>query len=121
MALGRGRRTTVRVFAALDFLTFGFMLVFIVGDAANRVGVEQVLEPPGSLEARIGADHPGEILHLTGAPAGLVIGAIGLLGLALRPERAGSAYHTAAAATAMLLAVAVLRRSRQLWRPSTAL
>jgi hypothetical protein len=105
---GRGRRTTVRILALLGMLTFGFMLVFVVGDAADRVGVAQVLEEPGSPEARIGADHPGEAIHLAGALAALAIGGAGLIGLVVRPERTGSAYHTAATAAAMLLTAGVV-------------
>lgn len=98
----------VRVLALLGLLTFSFMLVFVVNDAAGRVGVEQALEEPGSQEARYGADHPGEALHLIGALAALAIGGSGLIGLLVRPERAGSAYHTGATATAMLVTTAIV-------------
>jgi hypothetical protein len=106
--LSRARRITVRLLSLLGLLTFSFMLVFVFGDALDRLGIDQTLEAPGSPEARIGADHPGEAIHLTGALAALVIGGAGLFGLAARPERTGSAYHTAATATAMLLTVAVI-------------
>lgn len=98
----------VRILALLGLLTFGFMLVFVLNDAAGRVGVDQPLDEPGSPQARYGADHPGEALHLTGALAALAIGGSGLIGLIVRPERAGSAYHTGAAATAMLVTTAVV-------------
>ena len=107
-SLGRGRRIAVRILAVLGLVTFSFILVFVVNDAAGRVGVEQNLEEPGSSEARLGAEHLGEAIHLTGALAALVIGAAGLVGLATRPARAGSAYHTGAAAAAMLFATAVV-------------
>jgi hypothetical protein len=107
-ATGRGRRLAVRALAMLGLVSFSFMLLFVVGDAADRIGVEQDLEAPGSPEARIGAERPGEALHLTGALAALVIGSSGLIGLAVRPERTGSAYHTAATAAAMLLTTAVV-------------
>lgn len=105
---GRGRRMAVRILALLGLLTFSFMLVFVLNDAAGRVGVEQVLEEAGSQEARYGADHPGEALHLTGALAALAIGGAGLIGLIVRPERSGSAYHTGATATAMLVTSVVV-------------
>lgn len=106
--LRRGRRLMVRVLALLGLLTFSFILVFVVNDAAGRVGVEQVLEQPGSPEARYGADHPGEAVHLAGALAALAVGGVGLLGLMVRPERAGSAYHTGATAIAMLATAVIV-------------
>jgi hypothetical protein len=100
--LGRARRTTVRILAVLGLLTFSFMLVLAVVDASGRGGAEQSLVDPGSAAARFGADHPGEALHLVGAVAALSIGATGLIGLAARPQRSGSARHVLAAASAMV-------------------
>jgi hypothetical protein len=106
--LGRARRTGVRVLAALALLAFSFMLVFAAIDAVGRIGEVAELEPPGSREAQIGADHPGEAVHITGALAAAAIGATGLVGLFMRPQRAGSATHTGAAALAMLAAIVVV-------------
>jgi hypothetical protein len=103
VGLRRGSRITVRVLSVLGLITFSFMPVFVVSDAAGRVGTEQILEPPGSREARIGAERPGEAVHLTGTLAALLIGGTGRLGLAIRPERAGFAYQTAGVAAAMLI------------------
>jgi hypothetical protein len=108
VALRRGSRITVRVLSVLGLITFSFLLVFVVSDAAGRVGTEEILEPPGSVEARIGAERPGEGVHLTGALAALLIGVTGLLGLALHPERTGSAYQTAGAAVAILIAAFIV-------------
>lgn len=107
-ALTRRRRTAVRVFAVLGLLTYSFMLVFVINDAAGRIGQSLELVPAGSDEARIGADHPGETIHIAGAAAALVLGATGLIGLIIRPQRAGSATHTTAASLAMLAAIVVV-------------
>ena len=107
--LGPARRLLVRVLAVFALLTFNFMLVFVVGDAADRVGdAGHDLEPPGSAEARIGAEYPDETVHLVGATAALIMGVSGLIGLAARPQRAGSATHVGLAAVAWLLAAAVM-------------
>ena len=106
--LGRGRRVAVRVLALLGLLTLNFMIVFVISDAAGRGGQEHVLEPPGSVEAQIGADHPGEAVHLVGALAALALGASGLVGLIIQPDRAGSATEAGAAAVAWLLAAAIV-------------
>ena len=108
VALGRGSRMTVRVLSVLGLITFSFLLVFVVSDAAGRVGTEQMLEPAGSPEARIGAERPGESVHLTGALAALLIGVTGLVGLTVRPERDGSVYQTAGAAVAILIAAFIV-------------
>jgi hypothetical protein len=102
-AFGRGRRVTVRVLSVLGLLTFSFMLVLAVLDAGGRVGAELSLVEPGSAAARFGADHPGEALHLVGAAAALAIGGTGLIGLAVRPQRSGSARHVLATAVAMVV------------------
>lgn len=101
--MATGRRLVVRLLAVLGLLSFSFMLVFVVGDASGPTSPAGGLEPPGSIEAAIGAEHPDEAAHVTGAVAALAIGAIGLGGLLIRPERAGSGTQTAAAAFAMLI------------------
>jgi hypothetical protein len=101
--LGRGRRTAVRVLSVLGLLTFSFMLVLVILDAGGRVGTDPSLVDPGSAAARLGADHPGETLHLVGAAAALSIGAAGLVGLAVRPQHSGSARHVLATAVAMVV------------------
>lgn len=103
--LSRSRRITIRVLAVLGLLTFNFMLMFVVGDALGRVGQDHQLEPAGSPEAQFGADHPGETVHIAGAAAAVAIGATGLIGLIIRPDRAGSAIQTGAAAVAVLMTV----------------
>jgi hypothetical protein len=109
VGLGRGRRIAIRLVVALALVAFNFMLVFVVSDAGGRVGeVEGELAPPGSVEARIGAEHPGEAVHLAGATAALAIGVSGLAGLLVRPQRAGSAAHAGLAAIGWLLAAAVV-------------
>jgi hypothetical protein len=105
--LGRGSRVAVRVLALLGLVSFSFMLVFVVADAASRISEEQSLEPPGSAEARIGAEHPGETVHIAGAVTALTIGVSGLVGLIIAPTRAGSATQTGAAVIAMLLTTVI--------------
>jgi hypothetical protein len=106
--LRRGRRVAVRVVGVLALVAFNFMLVFVVTDAQGRLGGTQNLEPPGSAEARYGAAHPGEAVHLVGGVAALAMGIGGLTGLALRPQRAGSATHVGLAAIGWLLVSAVV-------------
>jgi hypothetical protein len=107
-SFGRGRRGAVRVFALLGLLALNFLTVLVITEAARGADPERALEPPGSIEAQIGAEHPGEAVHLTGALAVLSLGAFGLAGLVLRPERAGSATHAAGAAAAWLVASGVV-------------
>jgi hypothetical protein len=92
----------------LGLLTFNFMLMFVVGDALGRLGQDHELEPAGSPEAQFGADHPGETVHIIGAAAAVAIGATGLIGLIIRPDRAGSATQTGAAAVAMLITIGIV-------------
>ncbi|HEX2028828.1 MAG TPA: hypothetical protein VHF25_12610 [Nitriliruptorales bacterium] len=106
--LGRGRAVLVRAVAVLGLLTFSFMLVFVANDAAGRVGQQEQLVPAGSREAQMGADRPGEAVHITGAVAAILIGASGLAGLIVRPRRAGSATQTVGASVAMLLTVGIV-------------
>lgn len=106
--LGRGRRLAVRMLAVLGLLTFSFMLVFVATDAMGRVGQEAELVPAESSEAQIGAAHPGESVHIVGAIAAVALGASGLVGLIVRPQRAGSATQTGAVAVAMLIATVVV-------------
>lgn len=106
--LSRGRRIAVRLLAVLALLAFNFMLVFVFNDALGRVGETQALEPPGSAQARIGAEHPGEAVHIVGAAAAVAFGVTGLAGLLVRPHRAGSATHAGLAAVGWLLAAAVV-------------
>ena len=103
LGLGRASRMAVRVLASVGTLSFSFMLIFVVMDAASRIGREQALEPPGSLEARLGAQRPGETVHITGASVALMIGVSGLISLVIAPTRAGSANQAGAAAIAMML------------------
>lgn len=100
-------RIGIRVMASLGLLTFSFMLVFVVNDAATMSGEAARLVPPGSFEARVGAEHPGESVHLTGAVVALVIGASGLIGLIVAPSRRGFAHQTLAAVAAMLIAIGI--------------
>lgn len=106
--LTRRRRITVRLLAALGLATFSFMLLFVVNDATARIGETLQLEPAGSPEAQIGADHPGETVHITGAVAALLLGGTGLAGLIARPQRAGSATQAGAASIAMLITVGLV-------------
>ncbi|HVL52132.1 MAG TPA: hypothetical protein VM754_11585 [Actinomycetota bacterium] len=107
-ALGRARRVAVRVLALPAILAFNFMLVVVLIDAAGRAGQTQPLEPPGSPEARFGAEHPGELVHLVGGVAALAMGVGGLGGLVVRPQRAGSATQAGLAAIGWLLVSAVV-------------
>ena len=84
------------------------MLVLVTLDALGRVGQVAVLEPPGSVEARVGAEHPGEAVHLVGAVAALAIAASGLIGLLVRPRFAGFATQAAAAALGAIAVVLVM-------------
>jgi len=56
MPMGRWSRITVRVLAILGMATFGFMLVFVVADAAGRPGVHSAVTGTASAAARAGAD-----------------------------------------------------------------
>jgi hypothetical protein len=105
---GRGRRWSVRVLALLGLVTFGFMLAFVLGDAADRMGTVGALVPPGSPEAAYGAARPGEAVHLAGAAVALMMAAVGFLGLALRPERDGAAFHTLAMTVALLAVLPIM-------------
>lgn len=106
--LTRRRRITVRMLAVLGLVTFSFMLMFVVSDAKGRVGQVHQLEPAGSPEAQIGADHPGETVHIAGAAAALALGGTGLIGLIARPQRAGSATQAGAASIAMLITIGIV-------------
>lgn len=106
--LTRRRRITVRMLAVLGLATFSFMLMFVVSDAKGRVGQVHQLEPAGSPEAQIGADHPGETVHIAGAAAALALGGTGLIGLIARPQRAGSATQAGAASIAMLITIGIV-------------
>lgn len=107
LGLGRASRFAVRVLASLGTLSFSFMLMFAVMDAVSRIGREETLEPPGSLEARLGAQRPSETVHITGASAALMIGVSGLVALVIAPTRAGAANQAGAAAIAMLLGTVI--------------
>lgn len=106
--LGRGRRWSIRVLAVLALLAFNFMLVFVATDAVDPMGSVPELVAPGSVEARIGAEHPGEMVHLVGAVTALAFGVVGLAGLIVRPQRAGSATQVGVAAVAWLLVSVVV-------------
>lgn len=106
--LSRSRRIAVRSLAVLAVLALNFMLVFVFNDALGRVGGSETLSPPGSPQARVGAAHPGEAVHIVGAAAAVAFGVTGLAGLLVRPQRAGSATHAGLAAVAWLLAAAVV-------------
>jgi hypothetical protein len=106
--LSPARRNTVRVLAGIGLVTFCFLLIFVATDALGRAGDQLELEPPGSREAQIGADHPGEVVHIAGALAAATIGGTGLIALLVRPQRAGSATQAGASTLAMLLAVAII-------------
>lgn len=58
--------------------------------------------------ATIGADHPGETVHIAGAAAALALGGTGLIGLIARPQRAGSATQAGAASIAMLITIGIV-------------
>jgi hypothetical protein len=105
---GTGRRVAVRALAGLALVSLNFLVVFVLGDAGDRLGAPQVLEPPGSVEARIGAEHPGEAVHLVGAAAALLIGVTGAVGLVARPQAAGFATHTGVAALAWIAMAVVV-------------
>jgi hypothetical protein len=106
--LSRRRRVAVRLFGVLGLVSFSFMLLFVVSDALGRVGETHQLEPAGSPEAQIGADRPGEMVHIVGAAAALMLGGTGLVSLVARPQRAGSATQTGAATLAMLITIGIV-------------
>lgn len=107
-SLGRGRATAVRVVGVLALASACFLPVFATNDALSRVGMDQVLEPPGSPEAEYGADHPSEAVHIPAFVAMTLMAASGLVGLILNPRRAGSATHVGAVALAMLLVAPIV-------------
>lgn len=104
----RGAAVATRIVAAIALLTFGFMLVFVIGNAASGAGVSEAVELPRSEEARIGAEHPGETVHVVGAVAALLIGVVAIGGLLASPKRAGGATHSAAVAASMFLTVGIV-------------
>ncbi|MEX0868179.1 MAG: hypothetical protein WD011_00770, partial [Nitriliruptoraceae bacterium] len=106
--LSRPHRATVRLLATLGLASFSFMLLFVLSGAWGRIDQVHELVPAGSPEAQLGADHPGETVHIAGATAGVVVGAAGLIGLIIHPQRAGSATHAGAAAIAMMLTTGVV-------------
>jgi hypothetical protein len=98
---------TVRIFAGLGLLTFCFMLTLVIIDAISPAANEDALVAPGSEVARIGAEHPGEAVHLTGALAAIVIGVAGLGMLAISPDNSGAGWLALAASISMLSAVLI--------------
>lgn len=100
--MGRGRVVGVRVLAVVALVTGCLLPVFAAFDAFSRVGEEQVLEPPGSLEAEYGAEHPSEAVHIPSFVAMTVLAGAGLVGLIGDPRRAGSATHVMAVGVAMV-------------------
>jgi hypothetical protein len=107
-AVPGSRTATVRTLAAVGLVTFSFMFVLVVLDALGRSGPLPHLEAPGSAAARLGADHPGEAVHLAGALAGLAIGASGLVGLLVRPRAPGFAVQTGGVALGSIVAILVM-------------
>lgn len=105
--LGRGARLSVRILAGLGLLTFCFMLTFVIIDAVSPAANEDSLVAPGSEEARIGAEHPGEAVHITGTIAAIVIGVAGLGTLAVSPNSVGAAWLALAASISMLTAIVI--------------
>ena len=99
--LGRGRRAAVRLLGVLGLLGLSLMPLSVVMEI-RRADDPAVLEQPGSEAAVYGVEHPGEEVHLVGAAALLVLGAVGLGTLIVRPDHAGAAIHSAAVATAFL-------------------
>ena len=90
--MNRGRSASVRILALVGLVALSFLVVFVLSDALDGASSEP-REPPGSEEARLGADHPGEAVHLVGAAAAIGVGAVGLGGLLIKPDRVGSATH----------------------------
>jgi hypothetical protein len=107
-SLGRGARLTVRIMAGLSLLTFCFMLTFVIMDAVSPAANEDALVAPGSEEARIGAEHPGEAVHITGTIAAIMIGVAGLGMLAFSPDSVGAAWVALAVSISMLTAILII-------------
>jgi hypothetical protein len=107
-SMGRGRVVGVRVLAGVALVTACFLPVFAAVDAYSRVGEEQILEPPGSVEADYGAARPSEAVHIPSFVAMTIVTAAGLLGLIVDPRRAGSATHVLAIGIAMVLVAAIV-------------
>jgi hypothetical protein len=108
MAFTHRRRSTIRVLAVVGLLTFGLSVLVMLMDVVNPVSNERALEPAGSPEAELGADRPGETVHVVGALAALLVGGSGLVALVRRPEQSGSANHTIAAMLASIIAMGIV-------------
>lgn len=104
----RSRGRAVRVLAVIGLLAFGLSVLIVLQEVVDPVADEANLEPPGSPEAQMGADHPDETVHVAGAVAALALGGAGLLGLVIRPSRLGSARHAVAAAAGSVLVMAII-------------
>lgn len=104
----RRRRTTIRVLAVVGLVAFGLSAIVVLTDVVDPVADERALEPAGSPEAQLGADRPGETVHVVGAVAALLVGGSGLVALALDPQRPGSATHTTAAMLASLAVMGIV-------------
>ncbi len=104
----RRRRFAIRVLAVVGLLAFGLSVMVVLTEVVNPVANEGALEPAGSPEARLGADRPGETVHVVGAVAALLVGGSGLVALAVRPQRLGSANHTIAAMLATIVAIGIM-------------
>lgn len=106
--LGRGRRLIVRIFALIGLilfiLFFGMLSVEAMGlvDASPRGSPR---DPPPSPQAKLGAAHPGEAVHIVGALGVLTLGGSGLIAIAHRPERRWAAYLVMATTGAILMSV----------------
>lgn len=102
----QGRRLAIRVVALVGLLLFAFFFSII---ALNTLGVVpsgsegSPDDPPPSQEARFGAAHPGEAVHVVGAVGVVAIGASGLVALIARPQRPGYGFQVLAGVSGVLL------------------
>ncbi|NNE96618.1 MAG: hypothetical protein HKN24_11375 [Acidimicrobiales bacterium] len=106
--ISRRRSGTVRVLAVLGLLTFGLSVVIVLLEVSAPVADESNLETAGSPEAQMGANHPGETVHVGGALAVLLIGSSGLIGLVVHPRRLGSARQTVGAMASSVVVMGIV-------------
>ena len=96
----RGRRFAIRIAAVLGLVLFAFFFSVVAAEAMDiiQAGTEgSPNDPPPSPAAQLGAAHPGEAVHVSGALSTLAIGGSGLIALIIWPERSTFAYHVLAA------------------------
>lgn len=111
LLLARWRRVSVRIAGVIGLILFGFFFSVVAAEAMDiiQAGTEgSPRDPAPSPEARLGAAHPGEAVHVVGALSVLVIGVSGLVGMIARPHRSGYAYQVLSTMLAVLITLPIV-------------